>query len=402
MRRVAFWLLLGLAFSIPWEYSLDLGPPLGNIARVLGLALLLTIVPALLQAGRIRNLSVLHWLTLSLYLWLAFSSFWSIDPQSTLAHLRGYLQEMMIVWFVWELIETPRQWRALLVCCVAGSCVLALLTIANFASAAAPEQVRFVAKGQDPNDVARFLDLGFPLGVLLLNAKSTWPVKMLAWAYMPMGLLGVLLTASRGGFIAAVVALSGCAIVLLRRNSRGTLAATLALPVLLAALWVAVPRGTIERLATIPQQLSGGDLNQRLSIWSAGWQAFAHAPLLGSGAGTFVSAAGVAPADTAHNTALGLAVEGGMVALMLAAAASFASAAAVLATRGSMRIALGTSLLVWLVTSLGATVLESRSTWLLLGLIAVAGRLAAADPIELARIFPEPSSLATAPVVSFP
>ena len=37
MRRIAWTLLLLFAFSIPWEYSLDLGPPFGNIARVAGL-----------------------------------------------------------------------------------------------------------------------------------------------------------------------------------------------------------------------------------------------------------------------------------------------------------------------------------------------------------------------------
>lgn len=41
MRRIAWFLLLIFAFAIPWEYSLDLGEPLGNIARIVGLLLLL-------------------------------------------------------------------------------------------------------------------------------------------------------------------------------------------------------------------------------------------------------------------------------------------------------------------------------------------------------------------------
>ena len=54
---------------------------------------------------------------------------------------------------------------------LAGSWVLALLTIANFALARSciAEQIRFAAAGQDPNDVARFLDLGFPVAALLLD-----------------------------------------------------------------------------------------------------------------------------------------------------------------------------------------------------------------------------------------
>jgi protein involved in polysaccharide export with SLBB domain len=40
MRRIAWALLLLFAFAIPWEYSLDLGEPLGNIARIAGILLL--------------------------------------------------------------------------------------------------------------------------------------------------------------------------------------------------------------------------------------------------------------------------------------------------------------------------------------------------------------------------
>ena len=85
--------------------------------------------------------------------------------------------------------------------------MLAGLTIANFISPDAAGQIRFVAAGQDPNDVARFLDFGFPLGALLINTRTRWGDRLLVLGYMPLGLLGVLLTASRSGLIAAVIAL---------------------------------------------------------------------------------------------------------------------------------------------------------------------------------------------------
>ncbi len=55
MRRIAWILLIFFAFAVPWEYSLDLGEPLGNVARVLGLLLLLAAVPAVLDAGRLAD-----------------------------------------------------------------------------------------------------------------------------------------------------------------------------------------------------------------------------------------------------------------------------------------------------------------------------------------------------------
>jgi hypothetical protein len=65
MRRVAWWLLALFAFAIPWEYSLDLGEPFGNVARIAGLLLLLAAVPALLQAGSLRRPDLLQWLVLA-------------------------------------------------------------------------------------------------------------------------------------------------------------------------------------------------------------------------------------------------------------------------------------------------------------------------------------------------
>jgi O-antigen ligase len=392
MRKAARGLLLLFAFAIPWEYSLDLGEPLGNIARMVGLLLLLVAIPAILQAGCVRTPGPLQWLVLAFYLWFCCTYFWTIEPVATLAKMRAYFQEMMVVWLVWEFAESPLDLRALLRAYVAGSWVLAALTLASFGSpeAIAEGQFRFAAAGQDPNDVARFLDLGFPLAALLFNSESRWPARLLALGYLPLGLVAVLLTASRGGFLAALVALAGCGVLLARKYTRGVLAGILALPALAAALWFAAPQ-IFERLATIPGQLQSGDLNQRWNIWSAGWHAFVRAPLLGTGAGSFVSAAGLAPLDTAHNTVLSILAGGGLCALFVAAAIVALVARSTLQTRGPLFLALATALLVWFVTSLVATVEESRTTWLLFALIALAGRLAVEDEECLAACFPDGS-----------
>jgi hypothetical protein len=168
MRRIARIMLLLLAFAIPWEYSLNLGEPLGNAARIASLLLLLAAVLAMLQAGRMRTPGVFCWIALGLFLWFCCTCFWTIDAAASLEKLRAYFQEMMIVWLVWEFVDTADDLRNLLRAMVAGSCVLALLTLAVVRSpeAIAAGQIRFAAYGQDPNDIARFLDIGFPLAAL--------------------------------------------------------------------------------------------------------------------------------------------------------------------------------------------------------------------------------------------
>jgi len=389
MRRISWWLLVVFAFAIPWEYSLDLGEPVGNIARVVGLALILLAVPAVLQAGRLRTPGPMQLVVLAFYLWFCCSYFWTIAPLATVDRMRGYLQEMMIVWLIWEFAETPSDLRSLVRAYVAGSWVLAALTLASFAAinATTAGQIRYVAQGQDPNDAARFLDLGFPLAALLFDGESRWTGRLLALGYLPLGLLAVLLTASRGGFLGSVVALTGCAVLLARGHIRRVLTAAFVLPAIASAIWLIVPYETFERLATISDQAQGGNLNDRVNIWSLAWHSFAQSPLIGYGAGSFVSAAGLAPIDTAHNTALSILVNGGLCAFFLALTIVALAVISICKTQGPLRLALATTLLVWVIASLTATVEESRTTWLLLALIAFAGRLAVEKPDSLSACF---------------
>ncbi len=387
MRAAARALLVLFAFAIPWEYSLDFGEPVGNIARVAGLLVLLAAIPAILQAGRIRSPGALQWLVLAFYLWLCCTLLWSVDRDAALVRLPGTFQVITSVWLLWELVENPADLRLLLRAYVAGSWILALLTLLSFASPESAGQARFAAAGQDPNDAARFLDLALPVAALLYGAERSWPARLLSLAYLPVGLLCVLLTASREGFLAALTALVGCIVLLAGRSRRGTFFAFMAAPAAVAAIWIVVPQATLERLATIPDQLLYGDLNQRLNIWEMGWQAFVRAPFFGSGAGSFVAAAGLAPIDTAHNTVLSLGVEGGIVSLILCAAIVLISARNVWKATGALRIGLGSAFVVWCVSLAAATMEQNRATWLLLGLLACAARLAVEAPEETALCF---------------
>lgn len=378
MRQIAWALLILFVFTIPWEYSLVLPAPFGNVARLAGLLALAVAVPAVLQTGSLRPLSLLHWLVLALYLWWCCTCFWTIDTAATLAKLRGYFQEMMIVWLLWEFTENSASLLTVLRAWLAGTWILALLTLANLASAAAVggDQVRFVAFGQNPNDVARFLDFGLPVAALLFRCERRTALRWAAIAFLPAGLTAVLLTASRSGFLAALVALAGCALLLWRGQAKTFVAGVLALPALVAGFWLLIPSRTLARLATIPEELQRGDLNQRINIWRAGWNAFAHAPIFGTGAGTFLSAAHTSSTDTAHNTLLSIAVSGGLCAVFFALAIVASVIRLLPALQGFLRIALSTVLAAWAVSSLVATVEESRTTWLLFGVIAAAARLA--------------------------
>ena len=391
MRRLTWFLMLALFFAMPWEYSLNLGDGIGDIARVLGLLVLLCAIPTVLQAGQLRTPTLVHALTLAVFLWFCLTVFWSVDTTVTLTRVRGYFQELMIIWLLWEFAADERDLRAVLRAWLADSWVLAALTIASFAVAHvnSADQIRFSAFGQDPNDVARYIDLVFPLAALLALEEGKWPWRLLALGYFPIGLTAVVLTASRGGALVAVLALAGAALLFASRRPRLLAAGLITALLFGVALWHFSPPGTIDRLASVLNQMNGCDLNQRRNIWEAGWRAFLDAPLTGHGAGTFVEAAGLSPIDTAHNTALSVAVEGGLIGLLLGASIFASAVWSALHARPPWRLALLTSALTWFALSMGGSTGENRKTWLLFGIMAVAGRLGPAR--ETAASLPSPT-----------
>jgi O-antigen ligase len=377
MRRFTWILLILFVFAIPWEYSLDIGAPLGNIARILGVLTMLAAVPAVLQEGRFRRLSPIHWLTLALYLWFCCTFFWTVAPHETLLHLRGYAQEMMLVWLVWEFVETAGDLQVLLRAWLGGSWLLVILTIAGFVfvDGLAQEQVRFAAIGQDPNDVARLLVFGFPIAVLLADGSKSRLEQALCLMYFPTSFAAILLTASRSGLLLAMVALGGCGIAALRRHSRAVLVATALVALTATGIFIAAPPGTLDRLGTTAEVREYRSLNQRINIWSTGWRAFESAPVTGHGAGSFVTAAKLAPEDTAHNTILSILVESGLCGLSLAAAIVVFAVRAIGNAPARLRFGLYLLMLLWASSSLTGTLWESRTTWLLIGIAAVSERI---------------------------
>jgi hypothetical protein len=80
-------------------------------------------------------------------------------------------------------------------------------------------------------------------------------------------------------------------------------------------------------------------------------------------------------------------VTGGLAATAIFASILFAVMRAIFRTAGLLRVALGTTFAVWLITSMVGSVEENRGTWLLFGLMALAGRLAVEEPAAMKQVF---------------
>jgi O-antigen ligase len=233
---------------------------------------------------------------------------------------------------MWELAPTRRSVHGLLLAYVMGAYVASLSTIA-MARTQAGLLRRFAVGGIDPNDLAMTLALALPmawyLGLVLRRPILRW----LCRAYVPIGLLVVGLTASRGGMIVAALALTVIPLTMLRLTP-GRLIGAIAMVGLAAVLAVKyVPETAIARLATTTTEIEDARFGGRFKLWQAGLEAYRDKPLMGYGTSAFVLA--IYPklgmqSQVAHNSYISVLVEQGLVGFTLYAGMLLA---AVLATQ---------------------------------------------------------------------
>jgi O-antigen ligase len=95
--------------------------------------------------------------------------------------------------------------------------------------------------------------------------------------------IGLAATQSRGGLIAALIALAVALIMLRGRRVAVLLVAGLAIGVM--AVWGLGAPTAVERLATVDQDRGTG----RIELWRAGWETAKEAPLAGVGLNNFMA-----------------------------------------------------------------------------------------------------------------
>jgi O-antigen ligase len=202
---------------------------------------------------------------------------------------------------------------------VLGCQITALETIIEFRMHGSGMR-RFSTGAADPNAVAMTLALAIPMAWYLGISYRQPVLRWICRLYLPLGLLGLALTGSRGGLVAAMV---GLLIVPLTMTSLspGKLAISIAMLALSGAVAVAyVPDTIVQRFATTRSSVEDLSLGGRFEIWKAGMHAFAYRPLAGYGSGAFKRAASPwlgGQQRVAHNSFISILVEQGIIGFLL-------------------------------------------------------------------------------------
>ena len=379
MTALAYAALWGFVFAVPWERVIVL-PGVSIMTRATGALALGLALFALLVSGRFRRWRGLHVWGLLFVIWCGVVV-WMLGMQTIPKKFYTFVQLFLVMLMVWELAPTAKRQVGLLVAYVFGAYVAALGTLMLYHSKGAELQ-RFAAGGGDPNSLAMTLSLGIPMAWYLSMTTQRPLLRWICRAYLPLALLAIGLTGSRGGMLDCMVSLLIVPMTISLSPKR--LAMSVAMVALSGALMIAyVPDKIVQRLATTGSEVEGERFGGRFKLWVAGVHAFAQRPIMGYGVSTFKLA--ITPqlgsaAQVAHNSFLSVVVEEGLVGLMFYLLMLLSVYLAILRLpRFQRKFAL--ILFVTLVTAMMPLTWEDqKEVWLVMGLLVAMASVQGAGP----------------------
>ncbi|MCL6442249.1 MAG: O-antigen ligase family protein [Alicyclobacillus sp.] len=393
MRRLTFALLCIFIGTIPWENTIVIGS-LGTISRLAGGITFVVGILSILKDGKMRRPSTAHAFMIAFISWGGLTFFWSVSPQATLSTTFTYAQLFLLAWMIWEFARERREQLRLMQAYVFGACVSISTIFVNYAHGEQHFYGRYSASGFDPNVVGLVLTLGIPMAWHLCSEPTVRPVLWINRMYIPFATAAILLTASRGAFIALVVAGACITLAYLRNRGGSKILGVLVMTcsLIVAVYWV--PQTTWSRLETIAYSVTQGSLDDRTRIWKEGYMQFRERPIVGLGVGAAEYA--IEPffgrPRVIHNVYLSILYEGGIVGEALFLALMYLLVRPLVEYRSPDRLLYITMTVLWAIGGLSLTMEPRKITWLVWGLLSaytrarklaevgIDGKLAAQSP----------------------
>jgi hypothetical protein len=256
-----------------------------TVARIIAIAAAGVLGMHILARREVRLPGRAWYWWLGLVTWAGFSFIWTINAAGSLLMFLTILQLFLMLTILALYPVTHADLKAVMVLIVGSGIFAAIYGLVGFYSGRVTTFAysRLTLRTDsglavDPNDFATSFVLPIALAMAALSTSRNFAVKTLAGASIILMMVGILLTGSRGGLIAAMLVLI---YFIVRTRQRiltvGLAVAVLALSALFPAVWI--------RFATDDGAQGSG--TGRTFIWATGLRDFRDHFLTGSGIGTY-------------------------------------------------------------------------------------------------------------------
>ena len=226
-----------------------------TVTQIVGVIALMVAVVATLFEGRLMRFDRAHAFVFAFIVWACLSSLWSLDPESALERVITYLQLAFMVWLLCQYAQSRDDQIGFMTAylCGAGFVVIQLFIGYALGGTVFSYEIfpgRYTSMGYNPNDLALTLAIGIPMAWYVFT-NTGGLANLIAVGYMPAAMAGILLSASRGGTFAALVALLVLPLGFFRMTHGRKLIVALALVAAVGAAVAIVPERSWDRLMTI-------------------------------------------------------------------------------------------------------------------------------------------------------
>jgi O-antigen ligase len=384
---------------VPFDNLLSVTPRYGTVTKLVAICAALAFVFAFIRNRKIVTPDRALYAWLGLLVWMSLSVFWALDSDDASSKIVTYA-ELIGLYAVISFMPISRfEFRVFTWCVLLGALAASVYAIHLFhsgtdllrASIDNQQTARVIVQSGeshiDPNAFGAALML--PIAIVATEAlRRRWSFSKLAYIGALLLLLGgIYVTASRGAML-AVATLVGYLIWKSRYRLQLIVASVLGLTTVLVLT---------NPFARFGNALKTGGAG-RLDIWKVGIEALRQHWLIGAGVGNFPDAYDKGFIfvhqlyyahwhRASHNTPLAIAVELGVVGLIIAAVAWLRQLRMLsFIPRWSnfydLRIALEGSFLAVSVTSMFLETLDSKFLWLAFQFMLVTRTLARAEIVE--------------------
>ncbi len=373
MRTITYWALIFLILTIPFEKLMTFGAQdTPTLTRYLGVFVAGVWVVAILVSDKFRKPRPFHLAVFLFVLWNVISLLWSHNLDRAINRTTTYLQLMVLVFMLWDILLTSDMVRVSLQAYVLGAYVSVSSTIYNFFMGVTAHKniARYTATGFNENEISLVLALGIPMAWYLatFTLPGVYPrlLKFINFAYVPLATFAILLTASRGGLISAIPGFLFILLTFTRLSLTSRIGHFLLLVAALFMLQSFVPKTSYDRLAQADDEIAEGDLTGRVDIWEQGIDLFLENPFIGVGTGMYQYT--IKLQRSAHNAYLELLVELGIAGFVLFLfVLLLAVYHAMSLPRWESRLCIAV-ILIWAISMTALSLQYRKPTWLILSL----------------------------------